>query len=64
MLENIVAEEAITNWFGVLKVIKYSEGLDSSKYLRTNLMRLLVNFVKDQFMIIKFHFLKDVADHL
>ena len=31
LVENIVVEEAITNWFGVLKVIKYSEGLDPSK---------------------------------
>ena len=31
LAENIVIEEAINNWFGVLKVIKYSEGLDPSK---------------------------------
>ena len=31
LAENIVVEEAINNWFGVLKVIKYSEGLDPSK---------------------------------
>ena len=59
-LENVtVAEQAINTWFSVLKVVKYYEGLAPSKGPKNKSDEILVKCVKDQFMIIKFHFFKD-----
>ena len=64
-VENVtVAEQAINTWFSVLKVVKYYEGLAPSKRPKNKSYETLVNCVKDQFMIIKFHFFKDIAHHL
>ena len=62
-MEN-VAEQAINNWLNVVKVIKYSEGVAPSKSPKHKSDETLVNYVKDQFKTIKFHFFKDIADHL
>ena len=64
-VENItVAEQAINIWFSVLKVVKYYERLAPSKRPKNKSHETLVKCVKDQFMIIKFHFFKDIAEHL
>ena len=64
-VENVTAaERAINAWFSVLKVIKYYEGLAPSKRPKNKSYETLVKCVRDQFMIIKFHFFKDIADHL
>ena len=62
-VENVtVAARAINTGFSVLKVVKYYEGLAPSKRPKDKSYETLVK--GDQFMIIKFHFLKDIADHL
>ena len=59
-VENVtVAEQAINTWFSVLTVVKYYEGLAPSKGPKNKSDEILVKCVKDQFMIIKFHFFKD-----
>ena len=64
-MENVtVAEQAINTWFSVLKVVKYYEALAPSKRAKNKSYETLVKCVKDQFMIIKFHFFKDIADRL
>ena len=59
-----VADQAINTWFSVLRVVKYYEGLAPSKKPKKKSHEILVKCVKDQFMIIKFHFFKDIVDHL
>ena len=64
-VENVkIAEQAINTWFSVLKVVKYYEGLAPSKRPKSKSYKTLVKCFKDQFMIIKFHFFKYIADHL
>ena len=64
-VENVtVAERDVNTWFSVLKVVKYYEGLAPSKRPKNKSYETLVKCVKDQFMIIKFHFFKDIADQL
>ena len=44
-----VAERAINTWFSALKIVKYYEGLASSKIPKNKSYETLVKCVKDQF---------------
>ena len=59
-----VVEQAGNTWLSVLKLIKHYEGLTPSKRPKNKSYETLVSCVKDQFIIIKFFFFKDIADHL